>query len=253
MTGAMFERTVCLYLAGAPGAAARERHGTFVDMFDRLFAAHPGVRVRVFDGQSGRLPALDQLDGIVVSGSPASVTAPQLWMEAAVELIRGAHAARTPLLGVCFGHQLIGAAFGAAVIRNPAGWHLAVDPVTVQHSDDPLFHRLPARFDAVFSHQDILDPDTLSPRNGVRVLARAPKTHAAVIAAGPHIRGVQFHPEFTGAINRTYLELRRDELIRESQARDVPADHPDVLLSRSRDAAGEAVFHNFLTYFVKQP
>lgn len=246
--------TLCLYVTGTPSTAAREQHGTFIDWFRRSVSRHD-VELRVVHATSGAFPDdIDGLDGIVITGSPASLVEPAPWMEVSVELIRHAYHARIPLLGVCFGHQLIGAAFGGSVMRNPAGWHVATQPVelTPRGIDDPLFDGVPASFHSHFSHEDIVDADTLSPMNGITVLARSRKAPVAAVAAGAVIRGVQFHPEFTAEINRTYVALRRDVLARQAEDRGAPDEHPDALLCAVRDTPdAERVLANFVQHFAR--
>lgn len=242
--------TLCLYTAGTPSERVQRAHGHFEDWFAPLLAQHD-IHVVHFDGRSGFVPpAFDTFDGIVTTGSPLSLTRPEPWMEAAVALIRHAYESNTPVLGVCFGHQLIGAAFGGSVIKNPQGWHLGTEPLEIaKHAaDDPLFEGLSTSVYANFSHEDIVDPDTLSPLNGVRVLATSAKADATVVAAGPWIRGVQFHPELTGDITKTVIESRRQLLTDLAQS---PADHPDSRLARTVDAPhGAQMLHNFIKHFV---
>ncbi len=243
---------VCLYLVGDSRGTVRERFGSFTDWFGRLFAEHR-VRVRAFDGTTGRLPDdRDEVSGYVITGSAASLTEPEPWMDAAVALIREAHATRTPLLGVCFGHQLIGRAFGGSVVRNPAGWQLRTGDVEITDDGrgDPLFSGLPRRIAVNFSHQDVVD-DSVAGRGEVRVLARNVKAGVAAVAVGEHIRGVQFHPEFSGEVTRAYIDSRRQTLVDESEERGVADDHPDRLLAVTRETPdGRRVFHNFLSNFV---
>jgi GMP synthase (glutamine-hydrolysing) len=174
-------------------------------------------------------------------------------MEGAVELIRHAFAEAVPLLGVCFGHQLIGAAFGGSVIENPAGWEMSTYDIDV-HQDDPLFEGLPARFAVNFSHRDIIDPSTLSPMNGVRVLAGNATAAVQVVAAGPSVRGVQFHPEMDGAIVSAYIEERAGSLSEDARSRGDAAGEPATRLTRATDSpAGERVFRNFLRHWLIEP
>ena len=251
----MPRRRICLYVAGWPAESVRQRFGTYVDWFARLIAEHD-LEVDVFDGTrgTGELPARHaELGGIVITGSPASLTAPEPWMEAAIELIRSAYRRRTPLLGVCFGHQLIGAAFGGSVVRNPAGWQLASRAIDLNErgQSDPLFAGLPALLDVNLSHEDIVVGETLAPANGIEILASNAKATVAAVAAGPTIRGIQFHPEFSGEITRTYIQERRHTLARESEQHGAPHDHPDTLLEQVGDSPhGERVFHNFIDHFV---
>lgn len=249
----MTRRRICLYVTGSPSGPVLERYGDYFDWFSRLTAEHD-VDLEAFDGTTGRLPDLaGDHDGVVITGSPASLTTPEPWMEATIELIRSAYRQRRPLLGVCFGHQLIGAAFGGSVIRNPAGWQLASRPVTVHERgrDDPLFAGLPDRITVNLSHQDVVAEDTLAPANGVEILASNAKARVAALAAGPTIRGVQFHPEFSGQVTRAYIEARHEILAEESRLNDEPDDHPDALLEQVAECPqGQQVFHNFIDHFV---
>jgi GMP synthase (glutamine-hydrolysing) len=154
---------------------------------------------------------------------------------------------------VCFGHQLIGAAFGGEVVVNPTGWELTTSEValTDRGRADPLFDGLPDTLAVNSSHRDVVRPDSLAPQNGAEVLAGNAKTPVQAIAAGPHLRGVQFHPEFTGEIIRAYIHARRDVLTRDARDRGISADEPDQLLPHVRDCPlAEQVFHNFLHHFV---
>ncbi len=81
-----------------------------------------GVEVAVWRNDDARLvdaagPAdtVDQFDGVLLSPGPGT---PER-AGASVGLVRACAAARTPMLGVCLGHQAIGVAFGAVVDRAP--------------------------------------------------------------------------------------------------------------------------------------
>jgi GMP synthase (glutamine-hydrolysing) len=226
---------LCLYVVGGPPAEVAAAYGDFTDWFGRRLDP---VRWHPFDGTSGRLPRLADWAGVIVTGSPASLTAPEPWMEAAVELVRRAHDTGTPLLGVCFGHQLIGAAFGAAVVASPAGWEAGCQEIelTAAGRADPLLAGLPDRFPALLCHRDHIAPaDRGPPAPGLTVLATGARTPVQAVAAGPVVRGVQFHPEFDLAITRAYLAARRDLLAADAAARGAADDHPDRLAERATE------------------
>lgn len=249
---------LCLYVVGEPPAAVAARHGRFEDWFARLVAASGAdVELEAVDGLVGHLPRpLEDYQGFVITGSPASLTQPEPWMEAGVELVRHAFASRTPLLGVCFGHQLIGAAFGGSVVNNPNGWEISsyeVD-VTTAAQDDALFAGLPPRPSFLFSHRDVVDEGTLSPMNGVHVMAGNDTAAVQAIAAGPSVRGVQFHPEFTADIVRAYIDCRADDIAADATARDDAGGQPDRRRARAVDSAhGERLFANFVRHWVASP
>lgn len=250
----MSRRVILLYVVGAPSSrAVRERFGTFSDWFQAHLARHDRLDVRVFDAYTGQMPSLAGVHGVVVTGSPASLTTPEPWMETALALVRLAHAEQTPLLGVCFGHQLIGQALGGRVIRNARGWQLGSYEIGLSDAglDDPLFAGLPARFRVNLSHQDIVAEESLVGVPGVRVLAGNAKAPIQAMAVGPRMRGVQFHPEFSGPVTAAYIESRREVLAEDARQRGAPEDLPERLLAQVQDCPeGEAVLHNFVTHFV---
>jgi len=236
------KRPLLLYVLGEPPDEVARAHGRFEDWFGALWREDP-VEVTVFDGaRPAPPPSPEEFAGAVLTGSPASLTAPEHWMEIAVEFVRHAAFAGTPVLGVCFGHQLIGAAYGGSVVVNPKGWEVSTRQVHVNDAGrgDPLFEGVGDCFEANLSHADVIQADTMAPANGLRILAHSDATEAQALAAGDAIRGVQFHPELNGAIARGYIEARRDVF-----------PEPDDLAARARDTPDAVrVFRNFIRHWV---
>ncbi|HEY1693938.1 MAG TPA: glutamine amidotransferase [Polyangiaceae bacterium] len=183
------------------------------------------------------LPGTRDADGFVIPGSSASVTERAPWMLRAEELVRGIEQAGVPLLGICFGHQMIAQALGGEVRRNPRGREIGTVRVERVESvgDDPLFAGLPAAFDVNATHVDSVV--RLPPR--AEVLARTSLDPAAAFRVGPSVRGVQFHPEFDAPAVRAYIAARA-HLIRDE------GGDPDALLAAVRDETrGADVLANF--------
>jgi GMP synthase (glutamine-hydrolysing) len=227
---------VLLLQLGEPPEAVRQLHGRFASWYERAY----GEALAVHDGRAGR-PPVDPRDfaGILVTGSSASLKRPEPWMDDAADLVLRAAERGVALLGICFGHQLIGRAFGGAVVRNPDGWEIGTADVDVTDEGraDPLFADLPARLRVNLTHEDHVEPG-----GALRVLATNAHTPIQAVAAGDHVRGVQFHPEITGAIMKTYIAARRPVLV----GRD-----PDALIAGARDCPdGLAVIRNFRRAFV---
>jgi para-aminobenzoate synthetase component 2 len=133
----------------------------------------------------GMLPAFDALLLSPGPGTPADAGV-------SIDAVRLATRMRVPLLGVCLGHQVIGAAFGTAVSEAPELMHGMVSPVT--HDGSALFAGIPSPFDAGRYHSLALAESALP--SDVVVTAR---TDSGTVMALAHTRlpilGVQFHPE----------------------------------------------------------
>lgn len=101
-------------------------------------------------------------------------------------------APRVPILGVCLGHQAIGAAFGARIVRAPSIMHGKLSPVA--HDGRSLFRGVKNPFGAMRYHSLVIDPRSLPP-----VLQVSAQTADGVVMAVRHdnfpVEGVQFHPE----------------------------------------------------------
>jgi len=108
-----------------------------------------------------------------------------------VELIREL-AGKIPILGVCLGHQAIGAAFGGKIVRAPKLFHGKTSEI--HHDHKGVFRKLPEPFTATRYHSLIIERKTLP-----RELAITAETGDGIIMGVRHrkyrLEGVQFHPE----------------------------------------------------------
>ncbi|HVL24375.1 MAG TPA: aminodeoxychorismate/anthranilate synthase component II [Thermomicrobiales bacterium] len=130
---------------------------------------------------------LDEIEGIVVSPGPCTPKEAGI----SVDLVRQV-AGHRPILGVCLGHQSIGAAFGADIVLAPALMHGKTSQI--QHDGRTIFRGLPNPFTATRYHSLVIDPPSLPP--AFEVTARSAD---GVIMGLRHrelpVEGVQFHPE----------------------------------------------------------
>ncbi len=127
-------------------------------------------------------------DAVVISGSQSSVYHDEPWMAELATWVRGAVDAGLPVLGVCWGHQLLARMLGG-VVEDRGHYELGYVEIE-QVRPDPLFEGVPNPFVAFATHSDEV---TALSENAV-LLAR----NAAGIQAFRHgrIYGVQFHPEY---------------------------------------------------------
>ena len=108
-----------------------------------------------------------------------------------IELIK---ASRIPVLGVCLGHQAIGAAFGSNIIKAPEIFHGKISKV--KHSEDGLFKGIHSPYDVVRYHSLIIDISSIPEELKVTAtLEEDPNIIMAIEHKEKPIYGVQFHPE----------------------------------------------------------
>jgi para-aminobenzoate synthetase/4-amino-4-deoxychorismate lyase len=134
--------------------------------------------------------------GQVVAAAPAGVVispGPCAPAEAGISVatVTACAAAGVPLLGICLGHQAIGAAFGADIVAAPRPVHGTAFPVT--HDGSGVFRGLPSPFLATRYHSLIVDEATLPP--DLLVTARTDGIPMAIRHVDRPVEGVQFHPE----------------------------------------------------------
>lgn len=180
--------------------------------------------------------------GVIITGSGAMVSDREPWSEVTAAWIREVHAAGTPLLGVCYGHQLIAHAFGGRVDYHPDGREMgthAIERLEAAH-DDPLFGNAPPAFNAQLTHrQSVLEVPTEAV-----VLARSTHDACQAFRIGERTWGVQFHPEFSTAAMRGYIAARGADLRQEGNCprelgtRVRAAPHARAVLRRFERFAG---------------
>ncbi|KAB8307950.1 glutamine amidotransferase [Erwinia endophytica] len=144
------------------------------------------------------LPDPASISAAILSGSWAMVTDHAEWSERTAAWIRHAVDNKLPLLGVCYGHQLMAYALGGQVDDNPRGWEYGLQQLETNPASqhDPLLNSLPAQFSAWLSHRQ----SVLQPPPGAQVLASSARDDCQIIRYTPQALSVQFHPEFTDEI-----------------------------------------------------
>jgi GMP synthase (glutamine-hydrolysing) len=164
--------------------------------------------VRAFDGE--RLPDPRRFSGVVITGSSAMVTDREAWSEGIVSWLPSALEAGTPLLGICYGHQLLALAVGGSVGPNPLGGEMGTVEVrlTEPATRDLLFSGIPPVIHVHASHfQSVLTP----PKDAV-LLASSDRDPHFAFAYGDRAWGIQFHPEFDADITSAYIDQYGDKL-----------------------------------------
>jgi GMP synthase (glutamine-hydrolysing) len=189
------------------------------------------------------LPDVSEAAAFVMTGSSSSVTERAPWMLRAEEYVRSIVAAKVPLFGICFGHQLVAQALGGLVAKNPRGRELGtvVFERARDGGPDPMLAGLPPSFAVNASHVDsvVRLPD------GARVLGTTALEPVSAFAVGESTWGVQFHPEFDGDVVRGYVRARAEIMKSEGL-------EPEEAIASAADAPfGRDVLRSFVTGVTK--
>lgn len=189
---------------GYPPDDLRACLGDQTDWFRAAIGATGGdlTVVRPFLGEA--LPEPAEIDAAIITGSWSMVTDREPWSERTADWLRLAMAADTPLLGVCYGHQLMAHALGGEVDYHPRGREIGMRDITLTDAakHDVLLEGLPDSFPAHLTHAQ----SVLTVPSGAVVLGSSEHDAHQILRYGPNALSVQFHPEFTPTIMSVCLE-----------------------------------------------
>jgi len=188
-------------------------------------------------------PAMDEASGIIIGGSPHMISEQTDWMETLREYIRIAGEKNIPILGICFGHQMIAESFGGKVEKTPQREFGTVQvDLTAEGARDKLFRDLPIKdLDVLTSHNDSV---TKINEGVTQSLALNGFNINQAIGVGENIRGVQFHPELYKEILEAISFVRAEAM--KSEGLDM-----EQIVRNLKDAPqARKVLRNFDKYFV---
>ncbi|WP_170422387.1 type 1 glutamine amidotransferase [Ruegeria arenilitoris] len=163
------------------------------EKFATLIAeVRPDWQVEAYWVCKGEFPDdLSQFDGVMITGSPASVTENAPWMQQLEGLIEDLIDHEIPVFGACFGHQIIAKSLGAPIVRNPEGWaHGRIETNRVASmpwsNAQNGWHLYGSHIEQVGALPE-----------GAQRLFESPGCPIAGYAIGNHVFTVQHHPEMT--------------------------------------------------------
>ncbi|MDX1692982.1 MAG: amidotransferase [Ketobacteraceae bacterium] len=186
-------------------------HGSYPEMFTGLLqGVDPDIVCDSFAVIDGEYPGdLRGYDGFLITGSRYSAYDSETWVAKLIAYVKNLYKARKPLVGICFGHQIIAQALDGAVERARQGW-------AVGASKSRLYYRpqwmksLPANneFTLLVSHQDQV---VKLPKHAA-LLAGSSFCPNAMYQLGETILTFQGHPEFSKAYCLGLMDMRRGQL-----------------------------------------
>lgn len=225
-----------LIMVGETPAPMRDRFERYPPQFQKMLA-DDGFEfdpVWVLDGDP--LPDPARLQGIIITGSAAGVYDDRAWMNPLKDFIRSAYAAKIPMLGICFGHQIMADALGGEVRKSEKGWSIGRHVYRI--SGDPEFMSgMPREIAIAASHQD----QVMTPPACASVFLSSDFTpNAGLIYDNGAAISMQPHPEFDLDFSQALVELRRDNPLDDEEVAtakatlDIPVDSKEVAKGLAR-------------------
>lgn len=225
-------RPLVIVKLGETLASLAETHGDFEQWIASGLGDTP-LPIMVLDPRRGdTLPSPDSMCAAILTGSHAMVTDHEPWSESTARWLTEAVAAGVPVLGICYGHQLLAHAMGGQVGDRPKGLRVGTVPIERPPAadGDALFGELPPRFDGQVANRQCA---LRLPPGALPLAAHAEDPHMA-FRVGHRAWGVQFHPEFDDVATRAYVDALATDAAPRDALRDTVRPTPQAagLLSR---------------------
>ncbi len=178
----------------------RAKHGDYDDLF-RRFLDGRGFEFDTYRVLEDVFPEnIHAAQGWLITGSKFGVYESHGWIAPLEEFLRQAFAAGVPIIGVCFGHQILAQALGGKVEKYAEGWSVGAVDYAVKDSEDPTT--------IIAWHQDQVVK--LPPQ--AEIVGSSDFCKAAMLAYGQTALTIQPHPEFTAEFAGDLLDARRNVL-----------------------------------------
>lgn len=204
--------TIGILETGMTPDELRAEHGSYSQMLKNLLSCGEGgdkFDFRVYCVMNGKLPEdVHECDGWMITGSANGVYEDLPWMLQLQQYIRNIHSASVPLIGICFGHQIIAAALGGTVAKSDHGWGIGVHSYHL--SNKPGWLQIEgAELLLNAMHQDQV---TEKPP-AATLVATSEFCPNAGLLYGDTTFSLQGHPEFSIAYEKALIELRENTRI----------------------------------------
>jgi len=197
---------LCVLQAGENNPKIPDEIPKYEEMFRLLFAPAKELDLSFVQVRLGEFPEdIDAWDSYLVTGSAAGVYDDLDWIAPLKALIQEIHAKRKPLVGICFGHQIIAEALGGKAVKSPKGWGVGVRSMPM--------HDVPCYFDdqhecltLLYMHQD----QVIQAPEGAHIFAGDEFCPIGGFTIGDTVLCLQGHPEFTPELVGAILDIRKD-------------------------------------------
>lgn len=194
--------------------ALQPHYGTYGTMFEAMLRPEaPDFIFAHYPVYENDIPAADQADGWILSGSRYGAYEDLPWIPPLEALIRDAVSEGRPVAGFCFGHQIMAQALGGKVVKSDKGWGLGTAQYALSEDRPAFMADAGDGFATLAVHQD----QVVEVPPGAHVLASSEFCPIAALSYGdpdhPTALSVQPHPEFSPEFVEGLLDNRLSEII----------------------------------------
>ncbi|KAM0351914.1 hypothetical protein ACHAPU_002428 [Fusarium lateritium] len=212
---------LAVLLCDTPFPSVNEKRGSYGDIFHHLLAGalkDESLGSRANDVTldlsewdvvtAQEYPNLEDVDGFLLTGSKHTSFADDPWILKLVEYVKNIYTtSEKPIVGICFGHQIIGRALGAKVAVSPGGWEVCVDRINLNEAGQKLLG-----VSSLGLHQMHRDA-VLEVPEGLVNLGSSSRCEVQGLYKPGRIMSFQAHPEFDDFIMEEIMQARYSQQI----------------------------------------
>ncbi|WP_434799040.1 glutamine amidotransferase [Terrisporobacter vanillatitrophus] len=187
------------------------KYGDFHEHIIKKSEINKGEIVVVNCHKEEEPPNLENIKGIIITGSHSMVSDYEPWSVKISQWLKLVIKTNIPVLGICYGHQILADVLGGKVGYNPKGMEVGMVDIllTEDGQSDRLFRVLPKIFKGYETHSQ----SVLQLPKGAKLLAYNDNDSTQSFSYENHIWGTQFHPEFLAEITKEYIKFDKENII----------------------------------------